>query len=78
MGNPSRKGEAAAEYAVRLIGEPPEGGHAGVMLAVAGQQFADLGPDSIQHWRNSDGNLPLELRNVLPRTTPTCGFRLGP
>jgi len=57
--------EARHEYGVELIAKPAAGGYDGIVLAVAHQEFANLGADGIRHWGRL-GHILYDLKNVLP------------
>lgn len=59
--------EAAHEYGVQLVATPEAGCYDGILLAVAHQQFADLGVAGVRHFGTPNA-LIYDLKNVLPLT----------
>ncbi|WAT83474.1 Vi polysaccharide biosynthesis UDP-N-acetylglucosamine C-6 dehydrogenase TviB [Delftia acidovorans] len=58
--------EARHEYGLTPVGEPEPGAYDGIILAVAHQQFRDLGTQAIRAWGRSD-HILYDLKYVLPR-----------
>ncbi len=58
--------EAASEYGIRLIEQPPEAAYDAIVLAVAHRQFAAMGVDRIRALGKANAVL-YDVKHVLPR-----------
>ena len=58
--------EARHEYGLDLIGEPENGAYDAVVLAVAHNQFTELGPEAIRAFGGPKSVL-FDVKSVLPK-----------
>ena len=61
--------EAEHEYGLHPLAAPREGYYDGIILAVAHQQFIDLGADTIRRFGKPDAHVLYDVKSVLPQTT---------
>jgi UDP-N-acetyl-D-galactosamine dehydrogenase len=58
--------EARAEYGYELVAEPEQGAYDGIVLAVAHEQFKQLGAEALRQWGRPEHVL-FDLKSVFPR-----------
>ncbi len=58
--------EARAEYGYELVAEPEQGAYDGIVLAVAHEQFKQLGAEALRRWGRPEHVL-FDLKSVFPR-----------
>jgi UDP-N-acetyl-D-galactosamine dehydrogenase len=58
--------EARAEYGYELVAEPEQGAYDGIVLAVAHEQFKQLGAEALRRWGRPEHVL-FDLKSMFPR-----------